>query len=130
MESNMASEQGLIVDHLEMTTSDQALNVYDDGYLRVEHDNFYVSCAGKHVSLPLKEFLIFSRLARNVERVITSQEIWRSAWGNEAPYNSLSLRVHIHRLRRTLIPFRVQIQSMVGVGYRLSLNESSQDDVT
>lgn len=126
----MASEQGLIVDHLEMTTSDQALNVYDDGYLRVEHDNFYVSCAGKHVSLPLKEFLIFSRLARNVERVITSQEIWRSAWGNEAPYNSLSLRVHIHRLRRTLIPFRVQIQSMVGVGYRLSLNESSQDDVT
>ncbi|HKA21523.1 MAG TPA: winged helix-turn-helix domain-containing protein [Blastocatellia bacterium] len=124
----MASEQGLIVDHRK-PGDDQALNIYDDGYLRVEHDNFYVSCAGKAVSLPLKEFLIFSRLARNVERVITSQEIWRSAWGNEAPYNSLSLRVHIHRLRRTLIPFRVQIQSMVGVGYRLSLSESGQDDV-
>jgi DNA-binding response OmpR family regulator len=125
----MASEHSLIADHRENLSNDQALNVYDDGYLRIEHDNFYVSCAGKRVSLPLKEFLIFSRLARNVERVITSQEIWRSAWGSEAPYNSLSLRVHIHRLRRTLIPFRVQIQSMVGVGYRLSLGESGQDDV-
>jgi DNA-binding response OmpR family regulator len=127
----MASEHSSLMDHVDQTGKDQTLNVYDDGYLRVEHDNFYVSCAGKHVSLPLKEFLIVSRLARNVERVITSQEIWRSAWGSEAPYNSLSLRVHIHRLRRTLIPFGVQIQSMVGVGYRLSLGESVvQDDVT
>src|SRR5215471_13528036 len=126
----MSSEHSFIVDQHENASGEEGVNVYDDGYLRIEHDNFYVSCAGKRVSLPLKEFLIFSRLARNVERVITSQEIWRSAWGNDAPYNSLSLRVHIHRLRRTLIPFRVQIQSMVGVGYRLSLNESSQDDVT
>ena len=127
----MASEHSLIVDHREKASDDQELTVYDDGYLRIEHDNFYVSCAGKRVSLPLKEFLIFSRLARNVERVITSQEIWRSAWGNDTPYNSLSLRVHIHRLRRTLIPFGVQIQSMVGVGYRLSLSESAsgQNDV-
>jgi len=127
----MASEHSLIVDQREKARDDQELTVYDDGYLRIEHNNFYVSCAGKRVSLPLKEFLIFSRLARNVERVITSQEIWRSAWGNEIPYNSLSLRVHIHRLRRTLIPFGVQIQSMVGVGYRLSLSESAngQDDV-
>jgi len=125
----MASEHSFIVDHRENASGEQTVNVYDDGYLRIEHDNFYVSCAGKRVSLPLKEFLIFSRLARNVERVITSQEIWRSAWGNDAPYNSLSLRVHIHRLRRTLIPFRVQIQSMVGVGYRLSLSESANDDI-
>jgi DNA-binding response OmpR family regulator len=81
----MASEHSSVVDHLNQTGNDQTLNVYDDGYLRIEHDNFYVSCAGKHVALPLKEFLIFSRLARNVERVITSQEIWRSAWGGEAP---------------------------------------------
>jgi|SRR5215471_17979323 len=124
----MALEHSSLVDHLNQPGNDEKLNVYDDGYLRIEHDNFYVSCAGKHVALPLKEFLIFSRLARNVDRVITSQEIWRSAWGNEAPYNSLSLRVHIHRLRRTLIPFGVQIQSMVGVGYRLSLGEPGGDE--
>ncbi len=94
-------------------------NVYDDGFLRIEHENYYVACGGRRVSLPLKEFLIFSRLARNAERVVTSEEIWRSAWG-DAPFNSLSLRVHIHRLRRTFESFGLRIESMVGVGYCLA----------
>src|SRR5262245_57011054 len=92
--------------------------VYDDGFLRVEHENYYVACGGKRISLPLKEFLILSRLARNVERIVASEEIWRSAWG-DSPFNSLSLRVHIHRLRRTFHPFGLRIESMVGVGYCL-----------
>ena len=92
---------------------------YDDGYLRVEYENYYVSCGGKRISLPLKEFLIFSRLARNIDRVVHSEEIWRAAWG-DAPFNSLSLRVHIHRLRRTFQPFGLRIESTVGVGYSLS----------
>jgi DNA-binding response OmpR family regulator len=99
---------------------DVDINVYDDGYLRVEHDNYYVSCGGKRVSLPLKEFLVFSRLTRSVDRVVPSEEIWRSAW-RDAPFNSLSLRVHIHRLRRTFQPFGLRIDSMVGVGYCLSV---------
>jgi two-component system response regulator RegX3 len=94
-------------------------DLYDDGYLRVEYENYYVSCGGKRISLPLKEFLIFSRLARNVDRVVHSEEIWRAAWG-DGPFNSLSLRVHIHRLRRTFQPFGLRIESMVGVGYSLS----------
>jgi DNA-binding response OmpR family regulator len=79
--------------------SDQAqlADAYDDGYLRVEHDNYYVACGGKRISLPLKEFLVFSRLARNADRVVPSEEIWRSAWG-DAAFKSLSLLVHIHRL--------------------------------
>ena len=100
---------------------DQVASVYDDGYLRVEHDNYYVACGGKRISLPLKEFLVFSRLARNADRVVPSEEIWRSGWG-DAAFNSLSLRVHIHRLRRTFLPFGLRIESMVGVGYCLSLD--------
>lgn len=95
--------------------------VYDDGFLRVEPENYYVACGGKRVSLPLKEFLIFSRLASNADRIVPSEEIWRSAWGS-LPFNSLSLRVHIHRLRRTFQPFGLRIESMVGVGYCLSLD--------
>lgn len=95
-------------------------NVYDDGYLRVEYLNYYVACAGKRISLPLKEFLVFSRLARNADRVVPSEEIWRAGWG-DSPFNSLSLRVHIHRLRQTFQPLGLRIESMVGVGYCLSI---------
>lgn len=106
--------------------NDHEANVYDDGYLRVEHDSYYVACGGKRVSLPLKEFLVFSRLARNADRVVPSEEIWRSAWG-DSPFNSLSLRVHIHRLRRTFQPFGLRIESMVGVGYCLSVESRPLD---
>lgn len=94
-------------------------NVYDDGHLRVEHDNYYVSLDGRSLKLPRKEFLIISRLARNPERIVPSEEIWLHAWGALSPFNAESLHVHIYRLRRRLVPFGLQIETMVNVGYRL-----------
>jgi DNA-binding response OmpR family regulator len=123
----MSSEQRVLVNQPEQAGGAEAPTVYDDGYLRVEYDNYYVRCDGQRVSLPLKEFRILSRLARNVDRVVTSEEIWRSAWNVETPFNSLSLRVHIHRLRRTFQPFGVRIDSMVGVGYCLSRDQSASN---
>jgi DNA-binding response OmpR family regulator len=100
----------------------ESSDVYDNGYLRVEYESYYVACGGQRVALSLKEFLIFSRLVRNVERIVPSAEIWRSAWGVDTPFNSLSLRVHIYRLRRVFDPFGLRIESMVGVGYFLSID--------
>jgi DNA-binding response OmpR family regulator len=94
-------------------------DVYDDGYLRVEHCNYYVACDGRVVRLPLKEFLIISRLVRNIERLVISEEIWRSAWGDSAPFNAQSLHVHIYRLRQRLSPFGLQIETKVAIGYCL-----------
>lgn len=100
-------------------------DVYDDGYLRIEHDNYYLACGGRQISLPRKEFLIVSRLARKADRIVASEEIWRYAWGNGSQLNAKSLRVHIHRLRNILTPLGLRIESMVGVGYRLSLHRTN-----
>jgi DNA-binding response OmpR family regulator len=124
----MASEPRLPIAQHTVDVNDQGLDVYDDGYLRVEHDNYYVACGGKRISLPLKEFLVFSRLARSADRVVPSEEIWRSAWA-DSPFNSLSLRVHIHRLRRTFQPFGLRIESMIGVGYCLSVADERDPGV-
>jgi DNA-binding response OmpR family regulator len=86
-------------------------DVYDDGYLRVEHANYYIECGGCSLKLPLKEFLIISRLVRNIERLVLSEEIWRSAWGERAPFNAQSLHVHIYRLRQRLATFGLQIET-------------------
>lgn len=96
-----------------------APDVYDDGHLRVEHDNYYLACRGESLQLPRKEFLIVSRLARNVERIVAAEEIWRAAWGANAEFNAESLHVHIYRLRRKLAVYNLTIETMVGVGYRL-----------
>jgi two-component system alkaline phosphatase synthesis response regulator PhoP len=95
------------------------LSVYDDGRLRVEHDNYYVACGGHTLQLPRKEFLLLSRLARNPQRIVASEELWQHAWPRAVAFNAESLHVHIYRLRRRLSPFDLHIETMVNVGYRL-----------
>lgn len=95
-------------------------DVFDNGLLRVEHDNYYVSLRGRPLKLTRKEFLIVSRLTRNFDRIVPSEEIWRYAWGDSAPLNSESIHVHIYRLRRRLAPAGLRVDTMVNVGYRLT----------
>lgn len=38
-------------------TNGHSSDVYDDGHLRVEHDNYYVACDGTPIKLPRTEFL-------------------------------------------------------------------------
>ena len=100
---------------------DVKADVFDDGHLRVEHDNYYVSIKGHAINFPRSEFLIVSRLARSPGRVVASEELWQIAWGDHKPYNPISLRVYIYRLRSKLEPFGLKIETMIGVGYRLQL---------
>ena len=96
-----------------------AADVYDDGYLRIEHKNYYVACGGQSLKLPRMEFLILSRLARSPERIVTAEELWEYAWGNDKPVNMESLHVYIYRLRNKLTASKISIDTMVNVGYRL-----------
>jgi len=94
-------------------------DVYDDGYLRVEHNNYYVACGGQSLKLPRTEFLILSRLARTPERIVTAAELWEYAWGSDKPVNMESLHVYIYRLRNKLNASTISIDTMVNVGYRI-----------
>jgi DNA-binding response OmpR family regulator len=94
-------------------------DVYDDGYLRVEHKNYYAACGGQILKLPRTEFLILSRLARTPERIVKSEELWAYAWGNDKALNAESLHVYIYRLRNKIADSDLHIDTMVNVGYRL-----------
>ena len=94
-------------------------DVYDDGFLRVEHENYYVACGGRSLKLPRTEFLIFSRLVRTPERIVTAKDLWGYAWGDDKPLNTESLHVYIYRLRAKLASYDLQIETMVNVGYRI-----------
>ncbi len=102
-------------------------DVFDDGYLHVEHDRYYVACSGRPIfNLSRKEFLILSRLARGNGRVVTKEEIWGCAWG-DAEFNYNTFRVHIASLRRKISPFGLDIAAVVHVGYRIARSDNSND---
>ena len=94
-------------------------DVYDDGYLRVEHKNFYLACNGCPVYLPRTEFLLISCLVRSVDRVVAAEDLWRCAREADKPFNAESLHVFMYRLRRKLLAHNVRIDTVVNVGYRL-----------
>ena len=98
---------------------DTDAHVYDDGCLRVEHDNYYASCDGTKLLLSRKEFLLISLRARHPERTVRTKEVWRHVWGAGAPLNVHTLKVHLHRLRQHLSPFDVYIKNELNKGYRL-----------
>ena len=100
-------------------------DVYDDGYLRVEHENYYIACDGHPLKLARTEFLIISRLARSTGRIVTAEDLWEHAWGRSKPLNPESLHVYIYRLRNKLSPFQIHIDTMVNVGYRLIVNSDN-----
>jgi two-component system alkaline phosphatase synthesis response regulator PhoP len=100
-------------------------DIYDDGYLRIEHQNYYVACNGQSLRLPRTEFLILSRLARTPERIVKSEELWEYAWGGDKPLNTESLHVYIYRLRNKLAGCNLHIDTMVNVGYRLLISNST-----
>ena len=106
-----------------LSTQDIPAAVYDDGYLRVEHDNYYVACGNHSIKLPRTEFLIISRLTLSFERVVTAEDLWRYVWGDRKPFNSVSLRAYVYRLRHRLAPYGLHIETMVNVGYRLSVGD-------
>lgn len=122
----MPAQPSTLIQHGRAPRRTEGADVYDDGYLRIEHSNYYIACAEHPLQLPRKEFLIVSRLARNVERTIAAEEIWRAAWGTQAEFNAESLHVHIYRLRRKLTAHNISIETMVGVGYRLHITRDAR----
>jgi len=104
-------------------------DVYDDGVLRVEHKNYYVSFAGHSIKLARTEFLIFSRLARTPDRIVTAEELWEYAWGSGKQLNTESLHVYIYRLRNKLLPYELRIDTMVNVGYRLLIEQIGPESI-
>ena len=105
--------------HKQTAPPDESGDIYDDGYLRVEYSNYYVSCGRAVLALSRKEFLIVSQLARDYGRAVAFADIWAHAWGENVPYNRGTLRVQMHRLRRLLAPHGLRVESEAEVGYAL-----------
>jgi DNA-binding response OmpR family regulator len=103
------------------TAHEEQDDVYDDGYLRVEHTRFYAVCGGKPLfNLTRKEFLLLSRLVRDGGRPVAKQDLWASAWGQQIEFNRNTFRVHVANLRRKLSPLGLDVVVFVQVGYRLA----------
>ncbi|MDQ3130204.1 MAG: helix-turn-helix domain-containing protein [Acidobacteriota bacterium] len=104
-----------------------SVELYDDGFLRVEHSHYFVTCGGINIKLGRAEFLIVSILVQNANRFIAGEVIWNHVWKGKRPFNQESLKVFIYNLRRQFAPFGITIETMIKVGYKLIPDEKSSE---
>ncbi|MBD3689281.1 response regulator transcription factor [Nanchangia anserum] len=91
--------------------------------LVVDEDRHEVTCAGRRVDMPLREFELLAFLMRNPGIVLTRAQILDRVWGPDYEGETKTLDVHITRLRAKLEadpknPRR--IVTVRGLGYKLA----------
>jgi len=87
--------------------------------MTIDSEHYTADIAGKALNLTLTEFKILRELACEDAKVISRAEIQGRVFG-EANLSTRSLDVHVCSLRKKIKPMDLDIDSVRGVGYRLS----------
>jgi two-component system response regulator ChvI len=97
--------------------------VLERGHLRIDKERFTCSWKGRRIVLTLTEFRLLEALAYRAGVVQTRDALKTAAYGDQVHVDDRTIDSHMKRLRKK---FRAvdatfdQIESLYGVGYRLS----------
>ena len=94
--------------------------VYEAGGLFLSPAKHIVRVNGEDVALTLKEFELLSYLLKNRGNVLTRDQILQEIWGYEFDGENRTVDVHIRTLRSKLGSCGELIETVRGVGYRIS----------
>ena len=94
--------------------------VYEAGGLFLSPAKHIVRVNGEDVALTLKEFELLSYLFKNRGNVLTRDQILQEIWGYEFDGENRTVDVHIRTLRSKLGSCGELIETVRGVGYRIS----------
>jgi two-component system phosphate regulon response regulator PhoB len=101
--------------------------VWQLGPLRIDIDGFRVFVAEQEVFLTQTEFAILRTLAEQPNRARTREQILSAVWEEEAEtVLDRSVDAQVKRLRAKLGPAREMVETVRGLGYRLSVKAEAQ----
>jgi DNA-binding response OmpR family regulator len=95
-------------------------SVYEFGNLRIDNSRHQVTVDGTPVDLRGQEYDLLLSLAENKSVVLTREQLLDKAWGFEYYGQTRTVDVHIAQLRRKLAGSTTQIETITGVGYKLT----------
>jgi DNA-binding response OmpR family regulator len=89
------------------------------GPVSVDLDMHVARSGGQALDLTRKEFELLAYFLKNPRRVLPRERILQQVWGLEYLGESRTIDAHVRRLRAKLGDAAAQIETVVGVGYRL-----------
>jgi two-component system phosphate regulon response regulator PhoB len=93
--------------------------VVELGSLRLDLAGHRLTVAGREVPLTATEFRLLQVLMERRGRVQSRTKLLADAWGYAENVDSRTVDTHVRRLRRKLGPAADQIETVIGVGYRM-----------
>jgi two-component system alkaline phosphatase synthesis response regulator PhoP len=94
------------------------------GDIVIDRDEYVVYKAGNRISLPRKEFELFSLLTSRPGKVFKREVILDTVWGNEVVVGGRTIDVHIRKLREKIGDDH--FKTVKGVGYKFVMLENEQ----
>lgn len=109
------------------TNNTQKIEEYVEvGDLRLNIKTTTLSCITTNESIEIicKELLLLEYLMRNVNQVLSKEQIYEKVWGldSEAESNNLEAYISFIRKKIRVIGSTAQIKAVRGLGYRLEVN--------
>ncbi len=99
---------------------EEEAHILRQGILCFNTRSLEISCADQHIELTTKERNILKLLLTNPDKIYSRERILNAAWGvNEDPMTNV-VDVYIGRLRKKLGSAGDAIETVRGVGYKLS----------
>lgn len=99
-------------------------NILASGDIEIDTQKHEVTAAGEVVNLTLKEYELLKRLMENQNVVMTRDRLLEDIWGYDFDGETRTVDVHVRTLRQKLGSCGDKIETVRGVGYRMSKQES------
>jgi DNA-binding response OmpR family regulator len=97
--------------------------IIEMGGIRIDLSRHEVTANGNPVPLRTKEFALLSTLIRNPGIVFSREKLLESVWGYDFYGETRTVDVHVNHLREKLEGSGVQIQTVRGIGYKMTAEE-------
>ncbi|WP_088042265.1 response regulator transcription factor [Bacillus sp. EAC] len=94
------------------------------GNLTINQIKYEISVSNQSIMLPLKEFELLFKLASQIGRIFTRNDLIEQIWGLDYEGDERTVDVHIKRVRERLRELKatVEIVTVRGLGYKLEEN--------
>ncbi|MGC8652654.1 MAG: response regulator [Candidatus Kryptoniota bacterium] len=94
--------------------------VIELGPVSIDRESYNVIIDGEKVFFPRKEFEILFYLASHAGKVVSRETLLSRVWGSEVFVGDRTVDVHIRKIREKLGNHADMIETIKGVGYKLS----------
>ena len=100
--------------------SDSKKEVLEAGGITIDENQHTVFAGSQQIFLTVKEFGLLALLIKNRGNVLTREQLLESIWEVSTDIESRTVDVHIRTLRAKLGEYEKNIETIRGVGYKLT----------